>query len=236
MSSDEAKKERAAEDAVREVKSGQILGLGTGSTAKFVVIKIGERYRAGELEDIVGVPTSEATRALAEQWGIPLAPIENHPVIDLAIDGADEVDPNLDLIKGLGGALLREKAVEIKAKRFIVTVDDSKLVGKLGTKSPLPIEVAPETWERAVAALERLGCTPLLREDAAGVPKRTDQQNYLLDCRFAKGIDDPEGLAGELDRMPEVIAHGLFLEMADAIIIAGDKGTRRIYRNKPKRR
>ncbi len=234
VKSDEAKKAAAAEEALREVRSGQILGLGTGSTANYAVIGIGERWRSGALKDIVGVPTSEATHALAAGYGIPIAPIGAHAVIDVAIDGADEVDPNLDLIKGLGGALLREKAVEVKARRFVVIVDDSKLVEKLGTKSALPVEVAPNDVSKIQAALVKLGGSPVLRTDPSGKPKQTDQANHLLDCRFPNGIDDPHALARALDAMPEVKAHGLFLDMADVVIVAGAEGTRRVERKAPK--
>jgi ribose 5-phosphate isomerase A len=234
VNQDEAKKERAAEEAVKEVTSGQILGLGTGSTAKYAVIKIGERFRAGQLKNIVGVPTSEATRALAAQYGIPLAPIEKHAIIDLAIDGADEVDGDLNLLKGLGGALLREKMVERKAKRLVVIVDESKLVERLGTKSVVPIEVAPDKWRSLFEPLRALGGIPMLREDAGGQPLATDQQNYLIDCRFASGIDDAYALAKALDALPDVIGHGLFLDMADSVIVADDSGTRRIDRKWPR--
>lgn len=222
-------KRRAAAEAVTEVKSGMILGLGTGSTSKLAVEMIGERYRRGELTQIIGVPTSEATRAVAELYGIPLAPIEAHAVIDLAIDGADEVDPSLDLIKGLGGALLREKAVEKKARRFVVIVDESKLVERLGSKAPVPVEVAREGWRSMMPRLAALGCTPALRGGEAD-PKITDGGNVVLDCRFAGHIPDAHALATTLDAMPEVLAHGLFIGMANEIVVAGASGVRRISR------
>lgn len=226
----DTRKARAAEEAVREVASGQILGLGSGSTAAIAVHRIGERYQRGELRDIVGVPTSEATRAIAEQYGIPLAPIDAYPQIDLAIDGADEVGPGLDLIKGLGGALLREKAVERKAKRFVVIVDDGKLVARLGTKAPVPIEAAPATWRELVEPLRALGGDPILRE-VDGRPRTTDQENYLVDCWFRDGIDDARALAAALEAMPLVIEHGLFLGMANVAIVADHAGVRRIERS-----
>ncbi|MCK6551599.1 ribose 5-phosphate isomerase A, partial [Myxococcota bacterium] len=184
MANDEQLKEAAAREAVREVESGMVLGLGTGSTAKWAVIAIGEKLASGELRDVVGVPTSEHTRALAIERGVPLAPLEAHASIDLAIDGADEVDPRLDLIKGLGGALLREKQVELRAKRFIVVADASKLVSKLGTKAPVPVEVPRDRWRDFVEPLRALGSTPVLRVDAAGQPKITDGGHAILDCRF----------------------------------------------------
>jgi ribose 5-phosphate isomerase A len=225
----DALKKRAAEEAVREVKSGMILGLGTGSTAKFAVEMIGERYRRGELTELSCVPTSEATRALAESYGLPLAPIDRYSAIDLAIDGADEVDPRLDLIKGLGGALLREKAVEIKTKRFIVIVDESKLVTRLGTKAPLPVEAPRDRWRELEAELRALGCQPSLRGGPAE-PRTTDGGNYLIDCRFASGIDDAPALAARLDRTPGVIGHGLFLGMANLVIVAAPEGIRLLER------
>jgi ribose 5-phosphate isomerase A len=225
----DTRKARAAEEAVREVVSGQVLGLGSGSTAAIAVTKIGERYQRGELRDIIGVPTSEATRAIAERYGIPVAPIDAHEVIDLAIDGADEVGPGLDLIMGLGGALLLEKAVERKAKRFVVIVDDSKLVARLGTKAPVPLEVARPTWRDLVEPLRALGGDPILREGPSG-PSTTDQDNYLIDCWFRDGIGDARALAASLEAMPLVLEHGLFLEMADVAIVADAVGIRRIQR------
>lgn len=233
LTPEDEKKARAARAAVEEVKSGQILGLGTGSTSRFAVMEIGERYRAGILRDIVGVPTSEATRALAAGYGIPLDPVERHASIDLAIDGADEVDPGLDLIKGLGGALRREKEVEVKARRFIVIVDDAKLVARLGTKAPVPIEVAPERWQALIEPLRALGGVPVLREDQSG-PKKTDHANYIVDCRFPEGIADPAALARALDDIPLVLAHGLFLGMADRVIVADAGGLRFIDRPTPR--
>ena len=226
---EDPRKARAAEEAVREVVSGQVVGLGSGSTAAIAVKRLGERYQRGELSAIVGVPTSEATRAIAEQYGIPLASIDAYAQIDLAIDGADEVGPGLDLIKGLGGALLREKAVERKSKRFIVIVDDSKLVQRLGTKAPVPIEVTPASWRELVDPLRALGGDPILRESSSG-PRTTDQNNYLIDCWFRGGIADPRALAARFDAMPLVLEHGLFLGMASVAIVADETGVRRIAR------
>jgi ribose 5-phosphate isomerase A len=227
---DDTRKARAAEEAVREVVSGQILGLGSGSTAAIAVTRIGERFQHGELRDIVGVPTSEATRAIAERYGIPVAPIDAYAAIDLAIDGADEVGPGLDLIKGLGGALLREKAVERKAKRFVVIVDDSKLVARLGTKAPVPLEVAPASWRDLLEPLRTLGGDPILREGPSGA-RTTDQGNYLIDCWFRAGIADAHALAARFEAIPLVLEHGLFLGMADVVIVADAHGIRRIDRH-----
>jgi ribose 5-phosphate isomerase A len=226
--SDELKKKAAAE-AVAEVRSGMILGLGTGSTATFAVRMIGERFERGELEKIVGVPTSEATRAVAESFGIPLAPIDRYDAIDLAIDGADEVDPALDLVKGLGGALLREKQVEKKARRFIVIVDDSKVVEKLGTRAPLPVEVPRDIWREMVDKLYAFGCTPRLRGGEAR-PAVTDGGSFVLDCHFEHGIDDAKATSDWLDITHGVLAHGLFVGMATDVIVAGAGGIRRLTR------
>jgi ribose 5-phosphate isomerase A len=227
---DELKKQ-AAVHAVREVRSGMVLGLGTGSTTAYAVAAIGETWRAGALTDVVGIPTSDRTAEQARSYGIPLSDLTAHPRVDLAIDGADEVDPSLDLIKGLGGALLREKQVELAAARFIVIVDDSKLVERLGSHAPLPVEVERESWRDQIPALAVLGCQPVLRggEDQ---PFVTDNGNYILDCRFAGGIDGPE-VAAALDERPGVLAHGLFLGMASEVVVAGAGGLRVLTREPP---
>lgn len=198
------------------------IGLGTGSTARHVVAAIGERFRRGDLRDLVCVPTSKATADQADRLHLPLAALEDVRELDLAIDGADEVDPNLDMIKGLGGALLEEKRVERTAKRLVIVVDPSKLVPKLGMKSPLPVEVARSDWESQSRFLSSLGCAVELRGGQS--PFTTDRGNVILDCRFARGIDDPRALARKLDGNPGVLAHGLFLGMADEVIVAKPGG------------
>lgn len=226
MSAEQLKKQ-AAEKAVEQVKSGMVLGLGTGSSAKYAVIKIGQLWQAGILTDIVGIPTSEATAALARQYGIPLVSLADYPVVDLAIDGADEIDPNLNLIKGLGGALLREKMIESVTKYFIVVADSSKLVKKLGTRSPVPVEVTQFGWQHQARWLEGLGCRPVLRGGQAR-PYVTDNGNYILDCTFPNGIDDPAGLDALLHARTGVVEHGLFLGMAAEAIVAGEDGLHRL--------
>jgi ribose 5-phosphate isomerase A len=220
-------KQAAAAKAVEQIKSGMVVGLGSGSTSRFAVIKIGELWQAGKLTNIVGVPTSASTAALAREYGLPLATLDEQPVLDLAIDGADEVDPQLNLIKGLGGALLREKMVEMAAKRFIVIVDESKLVDRLGTRGPLPVEVAQFGWRTQFRWLASLGCTPTLRGGEAE-PYITDNGNYILDCLFPNGIDNPAELAAALRHRVGVVEHGLFLDMADEVIVAGAAGVRQI--------
>jgi ribose 5-phosphate isomerase A len=223
-------KRMAAESAVDLVRSGMIVGLGHGSTARHVVDVIGERLSSGTLKDIVAVPTSEQTMAQAQTLGIPLATLVEHPILDLAIDGADEVDPDLNLIKGLGGALLREKIVEYAARRFAVVVDESKLVGRLGTRGPLPIEVTQFAWEAHAHWLETLGCRAELRREGDGMPFVTDNNNYIIHCTFPDGISEPVNLARSLIERPGVLEHGLFLGMATEIVVAGIEGVRMIKR------
>ena len=222
-------KRMAAHRAVEEVQSGMVLGLGTGSTATYAIQRIGELWRRGSLVDLVCVPTSRQTAALAGGLGLPLGSIESHPRLDLAIDGADEVDPELDLIKGLGGALLWEKRVESAADRLIIIVDEGKLVERLGQKSPLPVEVTVAAWKTLLPWLESLGCEPQLR-GGAEAPYITDNGNAIVDCRFADGISDANSLAVELDGHPDVTAHGLFLGMASSVVVARGLGVRVLER------
>ena len=219
----EALKKLAAEKAVEQVKSGMVLGLGTGSTTRYAIIKIGEMWQAGELTDIVGVPTSEGTVTLADQYDIPMAMLDEYPEIDLAIDGADEVDPQLNVIKGLGGALLREKMIESVVKHFIVVVDGSKISDKLGTVSPLPVEVVQFSWKYTADWLTNLGCKPVIRGGEES-PYITDNGNYILDCHFTTGIDDAQALNAALCAQPGVVENGLFLGMANQVIVATEDG------------
>ena len=219
----DALKKAAAEKAVEQVKSGMVLGLGTGSTARYAVEKIGQLWQAGHLKDIVGVPTSEGTATLARQYGLPLATLDEQPTLDLVIDGADEVDPELNLIKGLGGALLREKMVVMAAERFVVVVDESKLVEKLGTHAPLPVEVVQFGWKTQGRWLEQLGCQPA-RRGGDEEPYVTDNCNYIIDCTFPYGIDDPAALSAVLRARIGLVEHGLFLRMASQVIVARAEG------------
>jgi ribose 5-phosphate isomerase A len=155
-----------------------------------------------------------------------LATLAERPVLDLAIDGADEVDPHFNLIKGLGGALLREKIVESAARRFVVVVDESKLVERLGTRGPLPVEVTQFAWEAHVRWLESLGCRAELRREADGRPFITDNANYIVHCTFPAGISDPLALARRLGERPGILEHGLFLGMATEVVVAGENGVR----------
>jgi ribose 5-phosphate isomerase A len=225
MSPDELKR-RAAAKALEYVRPGMRLGLGTGSTAKHFVDLLAQRVREGV--SVVGVPTSEATRAQAESLGVPLTTLDETPELDLTVDGADEFDPHLRLVKGGGGALLREKIVAFASARMIVITDATKRVEQLG-RFPLPVEITPfgrEATRRAVAAaLASAGCTGeiVLRKGADGAAFVTDGGNYIFDCRLGS-IPDAEALSGALARVPGVVEHGLFLGLADAIIVAAEQG------------
>lgn len=218
----------AAEKAVEYIQSGQVIGLGTGSTVNYAIAKIGKLIREGALKDILAIPTSKQTEKLAKEEGIPLTTLEEHPVIDLTIDGADEVDPLLNLIKGLGGALLREKIVAKASKQEIIVVDDSKLVEALGTKAPLPVEVLPFAWKLLEKELAKLDCKPMLRLKD-GERFLTDQGNYIFDCYFSS-IKDPYALEQKLNDIPGAIEHGLFLDLADMVIVASAAGVKILKR------
>ena len=218
-------KRRAAARALDLVQPGQALGLGTGSTAAHFVELLGEKVRAGFA--VTGVPTSRRTEAVARACGVPLTTLDATPVLDLAVDGADEVDPALRLIKGGGGSLLREKIVAAAARRMIVIVDASKMVDCLG-KAPLPIEVdrfgLAATRRHIVAAAADFGCAgPLVLREVGGHAFVTDGGHDILDCAFGV-IPDPEGLAAALATIPGVVEHGLFIGMASAAIVATDDG------------
>jgi ribose 5-phosphate isomerase A len=227
-------KQQAAEYALNFVKSGMFLGLGTGSTTAFFIDLLGERLAAGMLQDIQGVPTSEDTAKKALAVGIPLTTLTDlyeqrkPPLLDLAVDGADEVDPDLNVIKGLGRALLREKIVEIQAKQFIVVVDESKIVSRLGTRGPLPVEITPFEAAANVKWLNSLGCRAELWRETDGSLVVTDNGNYLALCRFEGGIPNAHALALVLAERPGVVEHGLFLEMASKVIVASGTGIRAI--------
>jgi len=176
------------------------------------------------------VPTSDDTAARCRSLGIPLATLDERPHLDLAVDGADEIGPGLDLIKGLGGALLREKLVALAAERFVVIADESKSVKRLGTRAPVPVEVIPFGWSTHRAFFEELGSDPVLRRRENGEPFLTDGGHMIVDCRFAGGIPDPLAIARTLDRRVGIVEHGLFLSIADTAVIAGETGVRQITR------
>lgn len=228
MGAEDEKKRRAAEASLKFVKDGMVLGLGTGSTARHVLEGLAGLVRQGW--HLSGVPTSLATAEAAKLLDLPLTSLEEHPVLDVAIDGADEVDPRLDLIKGLGGALFRERIVAAAAKKFIVVVDDSKLVKRLGSKAPVPVEVHPFGTRTAKSALENLGATVAVRV-RDGQAFRTDNGNPILDARF-RTIRSAASLARDIDAIPGVVGHGLFVGMADVVLVGTEKGVRTL---RPKR-
>jgi ribose 5-phosphate isomerase A len=216
----EAEKEGAGRAAAALVRDGDVVGLGTGSTAYFTVIALGERVKAGL--KIIGIPTSLKTGELARASGIPLTTLDEHPEIDITIDGADELDPQLRLIKGGGGALLREKVVASASKKMVVVADSAKVVPVLG-KFPLPVEVI--AFARAVVEkrIVALGGSPTLRTKPDGSPYITDNGNQILDCTFGR-IADPPALARSLSDIPGIVEHGLFIGLASmALIGRGDR-------------
>ncbi|XP_050275004.1 probable ribose-5-phosphate isomerase 3, chloroplastic [Quercus robur] len=222
-------KKLAADKAVEYVKPGMVLGLGTGSTAAFVVAKLGHLLKTGQLSDIVGVPTSKRTEEQARQLGIPLSILDDHPSLDLAIDGADEVDPDLNLVKGRGGALLREKMVEAASAKFVVVADDTKLVTGLGGSGlAMPVEVVQFCWKYNLIRLQELfkeeGVEAKLRLSEGGKPYVTDNSNYIVDLYFKTPIRDALAAGKEISTLEGVVEHGLFLNMATAVIIAGKNG------------
>jgi ribose 5-phosphate isomerase A len=221
----DALKQQAAEQAVTFVQSGMVVGLGTGSTAIHATRAIGRLMQNGRLTNIIGIPTSEVTAAEAKKFNIPLTTLNEHPVIDITIDGADEISPTLDLIKGLGGALLREKIVATSSKKVIIVADDSKLVTKLGSKAPVPVEVIPFAEKPVFDYLSSLGARVVLRPlKTATTPFLTDENNIILDCHFDNGIDDPHALAQAMIQQPGIVEHGLFLNIAQQAIVASANG------------
>ncbi|XP_064958903.1 probable ribose-5-phosphate isomerase 2 [Musa acuminata AAA Group] len=234
----------AAHRAVEFVQSGMVLGLGTGSTAAHALDRIGDLLRCGALRDIVGIPTSEWAAARAAAAGIPLSDLNAHPVVDLSIDGADEVDPALNLVKGRGGSLLREKMVEGASRRFVVIVDESKLVPRLGASGlAVPVEVIPFGWTLTLRRLRSLfegmpGFNLKLRTAATDAkansfdenvfepePFVTDNKNYIVDLFFEDGIHgDLNLISDEILRITGVVEHGMFLGLASSVIVARKDG------------
>lgn len=209
-------KQRAGEKAAEFVRDDMVIGLGTGSTVAWTIRRLAEMVRAGLR--IKGVPTSRATEQLARELGVPLTSFAEVAELDLTIDGADEVSPALDLIKGAGGALLREKLVALTSRRLIIVVDESKRVATLG-HFPLPVEVVPFAVEVTARRVAALGCTPTLRR-SDGQLYRTDNGNYILDCAFG-AIEDPLRLERELNLLPGVVENGLFVGLAETVVVGG---------------
>jgi ribose 5-phosphate isomerase A len=217
MMSDTPKK-LAAERAIEFVRDGHVVGLGTGSTAKFAIEGIAARVREGL--KVTGVATSLATQRMAEGLGIPLTSLNEVPVIDITIDGADEVDGRLNMIKGGGGALTREKLVALASLKRVIIVDDRKLVSTLGESWPVPVEVLPFAWRRSALMLNELGCAAELR-GSVNEPFETDNGNYILDCRFGP-IANASEMEKRIKLVPGVIECGLFIGIADLLVIGFD--------------
>ncbi len=223
-------KQQAAEKAVEFVESGMIVGLGHGSTAIFAVRRIAQLVQEGQLKDILGVPCSSFVEDEARRRGIPLATLDERPAVDLTIDGADEVDPHLDLIKGGGGALLREKMVAQASRREIIVVDEGKLSPALGTRWAIPVEVVEFGWQSQIVYLNALGAEAVVRRTEDGSLFYTDQGNLILDTRFGP-MDDPLAVDGLLNRRAGIVEHGLFLGLATDVIVAGKGGLKHMVRD-----
>lgn len=223
-------KEQAARRALEYLDSGMLIGLGSGSTTDFFTDLLGEQLRLGRFKNIRAVPTSQKTAARARTVGIGLTSLSEavkaHPgaPLDLTVDGADEVDPHFDLIKGLGRALLREKIIAVHTQQFIVIVDQSKLVSRLGIKGPLPVEIVTFEVEAHVSWLNSLGCRAELWLEQDGSPVTTDNGNYLALCHFEEGIPNSTELSHQLAERPGIIESGLFLGIARQVIVAGNEG------------
>jgi len=231
MASAQSLKQQAADRVLAYIHSGMIVGLGAGSTAVLAVRGLAEKLARGELTDIWGIPCSRVIEAEARRLGMPITSLEDHPVIDVTFDGADEVDPALNLIKGGGGALLREKIVAQTSRREIIIVDESKLSATLGTHWAVPVEVIPFGWRTQAAYLESLGAQVRLRPGDDGTPFKTDQGSFILDCSFGP-IGDPVSLGARMDARTGIVAHGLFLGLATDLIVAGASGVKHLERGK----
>jgi len=225
VSTQEALKKKAGEHAARFVASGMVVGLGHGSTAIWALRRIAALLRSGELDDVVAVACSKQVERDATELGIPLTTLAQHPVIDVTIDGADEVDPACNVIKGGGGALLREKIVAQATRREIIVVDEGKLSPVLGSAWAVPVEVVPFGWESQAGFLASLGAEARVRPVAGGDPFVTDQGNLILDCDFGP-IADPVRLDRALAGRAGIVEHGLFLGLVSDVVVAGEGGVR----------
>ena len=213
-------KQAVAEAAVKEIESDMVVGLGSGSTAALMIKNLAHALDTNKLKNIKGVPTSFQSEVLSLELGIPTLDLASVDKIDLAIDGADEVDPSLQLIKGGGACHVREKLVASKAERLLIVVDESKLVKKLNLDFPLPLEVLPSAWKQVKDLIERMGALVTLRmaSKKAG-PVVTDQGNLVLDILFEGGINDPKNLESELNNIPGVLENGLFVDLTDKLLV-----------------
>ena len=217
-------KQRAAEAALAHLRDGMVVGLGTGSTADFFLQALAAAIRDKRLRDIRGIPTSRQSERRATHLAIPLATFTECPRADVTVDGADEIDPRMNLIKGLGGALLREKIVAQNSDKLVIIADASKTVPKLGSRAPLPVEVAQFGHETQAAFLASLGCEAALRKTPDDAVYTTDNGNVIYDCRFADGIADPTDLEIQLGRRAGVVESGLFLNIASVVLVADENG------------
>jgi len=225
----EGAKKRAAIEAVKHVQEGFIVGLGSGTTVAYAIQKIGERVQRENLQ-VLGVPTSHQAFTLAVSCGVSLTTLDEHPQLDLTIDGADQVDGKLNLVKGMGGALMREKIVASAAKQFVIVVDETKLVEKLGMNHPVPLEVLPFALSVVMAKVKELGGKPVLRKGKDKVdPVVTDNGNFILDVELGV-IDDPGDLDVKLRLIPGVLETGLFVGMADVVYVGGRTEVKRLLR------
>ena len=214
-------KKLAGEKAVEQIEDGMVIGLGTGSTIEYGLKKLGQLVRDGL--NIKGIPTSIHTQRIAKELKIPLTTLEENPIIDLTIDGADEVDGNLNLIKGGGGALAREKIIAYNSKKVIIVIDDSKIVKALGIDFALPVEVLRFGWTSTKKTLEEFGCNVELRKVMGDEPFITDNSNYILDCDFER-IENPVQLEIDINNIPGVVENGLFVGLVDEVIVGGKQG------------
>ncbi len=220
MEKEELKK-LAGEKAIEHIEDGMIIGLGTGSTVEYTLRKLGKLCREGL--KIKGIPTSVHTKRIATEEKIPLTTLEENAVIDITIDGADEVDSNLNLIKGGGGALTREKIIAYNSKKVIIVIDDSKVVKCLGIDIPLPVEVVKFGWTSTKKTLEEFDCKVELRKVMGDEPFITDNSNYILDCEFER-IENPAQFEIEINSIPGAVENGLFIGLVDEVIVGGKQG------------
>jgi ribose 5-phosphate isomerase A len=227
MSDLERSKRTAGKKSVDFIKPGMVVGLGTGSTAKYMIEELGKRIKTGRLTNIRCVASSKQTEIQAQQLGLPLTAFRNINQIDITIDGADEIDKNLNLIKGGGGALLREKILAQNSRRLMIIADETKMSGFLGEKWSVPIEVLPFAWEIEAAYLQSIGGEWSIRKAKSAEIFLTDQQNYILDCNFGV-MQDPGLIANKLDQRAGILGHGLFINMASDVIIGADDSWRHI--------
>ena len=223
-------KRRAADAAVEQVQSGMVLGLGSGTTVSHALQSLAEMLRAGKLDGICGVPSSIQTEKRAKELGIPLTSLDRHPVLDLTIDGADEVDPDLNLIKGGGGALLREKVLAQASRRTVIIVDQGKLSPRLGSHWPLPVEVIHFAVKSIKNYLTSIGASVESRQTSQGKLFRTDQNNVILDANFGP-IENAQELSVKLAERAGIVAHGLFLDLADEVIVAEEHAVKHLRRS-----